>query len=154
MVGTLSVFRITYFNCEFNGLTLILSASMHDLISCCLVIHAFFSVCWLFEIEVILFIHKLINIIDFNKMAAAQVLEKEVEDITECPICKDTFCHPKVLPCCHVFCLKCIAQYGEDRSDGDTMPCPMCRQEFTVPTGGFSKLSTNFFIEQIDSCSV
>ena len=29
------------------------------------------------------------------------------------------------------------------------MPCPMCRKEFIVPTGGLSKLNTNFFIDRL-----
>ena len=29
------------------------------------------------------------------------------------------------------------------------MPCPMCRKEFIVPTGGLSKLNGNFFVERL-----
>ena len=74
-------------------------------------------------------------------------LLKEVKDITECPICTDMFNNPKMLPCFHTFCLNCIEQYGKDK--GESMPCPMCRKEFQVPTGGFSNLSTNFFIDRL-----
>ena len=83
--------------------------------------------------------------------ASTNLLLKEVEDITECPICTDRFCNPKMLPCCHMFCLKCIEQYGEDKKEGEALPCPMCRREFKVPTGRFSKLKTNFFIERLIS---
>ena len=75
------------------------------------------------------------------------LLLKEVKDITECPICTDMFNNPKMLPCFHTFCLNCIERYGEDK--GESMPCPMCRKEWKVPTGGFSKLSTNFFIDRL-----
>ena len=87
--------------------------------------------------------------IDSIKMAAMKSLVKEVKDITECPICTEMFCNPKMLPCHHTFCLKCIEQYCKDKETGDTMPCPMCRKEFIVPTGGLSKLSVNFFIERL-----
>ena len=83
--------------------------------------------------------------------ASTNLVLNEVEDITECPICTDRFCNPNMLPCCHMFCLKCIEQYGEGKKEGDTMPCPMCRTEFKVPTGGFSELKTNFFIERLIS---
>ena len=83
--------------------------------------------------------------------ASTNLLLKEVEDITECPICTDRFCNPKMLPCCHMFCLKCIERYGEDKKEGEAMPCPMCRREFEVPTGGFSELKTNFFIDKLIS---
>ena len=91
--------------------------------------------------------------IESNKMAAANtgLLLKEVENITECPICQDIFCNPKMLPCCHMFCLKCIEQFGEDKEEGEALPCPMCRREFKVPTGGFSELKTNFFIDRLIS---
>ena len=81
--------------------------------------------------------------------AAVQSILKEVKDITECPICTEMFCTPKMLPCFHTFCLKCIEQYCKDKEEGDTMPCPMCRKEFIIPTGGLSKLTTNFFIERL-----
>ena len=74
---------------------------------------------------------------------------KEVKDITECPICTEMFCNPKMLPCFHTFCLKCIDQYCTSKEEGETMPCPMCRKEFSVPIGGLSKLSANFFIERL-----
>ena len=73
----------------------------------------------------------------------------EVKDITECSICTEMFNNPKMLPCFHTFCLKCIEQYCKDKKEGDTMPCPMCRKEFIVPSGGMSKLSANFFIERL-----
>ena len=81
--------------------------------------------------------------------ANTNLLLKEVEDITECPICTDMFCNPKMLPCFHTFCLKCIEQYGVGKKEGEALPCPMCRREFKVPTGGLSKLSTNFFIDRL-----
>ena len=78
-------------------------------------------------------------------------LLKEVEDATECPICTEIFSSPKMLPCFHTFCLKCIEHYGEDKNEGDTMTCPLCRGEFKVPVGGLSKLRSNFFLERLIS---
>ena len=83
--------------------------------------------------------------------ASTNLLLKEVKDITECPICTNMFNNPKMLPCFHTFCLKCIKQYGEDKRPGEALPCPMCRREFKVPIGGLSKLSTNFFIDRLIS---
>ena len=81
--------------------------------------------------------------------AMTSIVLKEVKDITECPICTEMFCTPKMLPCFHTFCLKCMEQYCEDKEEHDTMPCPMCRKEFIVPIGGLSKLSVNFFVERL-----
>ena len=79
------------------------------------------------------------------------MLLKEVKDATECSICTEIFTSPKMLPCFHTFCLKCIEQYGEDRREGDILKCPMCRGEFKVPVGGLSKLRSNFCLERLIS---
>ena len=79
------------------------------------------------------------------------MLLSEVKDATECPICTDIFSSPKMLPCFHTFCLKCIETYGKDKIDGDALTCPLCRGEFKVPVGGLSKLRSNFFLEGLIS---
>ena len=79
--------------------------------------------------------------------ASMNLLLKEVKDVIECPICTEIFSSPKMLPCFHTFCLKCIEQYGKDTPGGDNLTCPLCREEFKVPIGGLSKLKSNFFIE-------
>ena len=83
--------------------------------------------------------------------ANIKLLLKEVKDATECPICTDVLCNPKMLPCFHTFCLTCIEQYGKDTPEGDTLTCPLCRGEFKVPVGGLSKLRSNFFLERLIS---
>ena len=72
---------------------------------------------------------------------------KDVEDSTECPICFDIFYDPKMLPCLHAFCLKCITQYVDEKQVGDPLTCPLCRDKFEVPTGGLSKLKGNLYLE-------
>ena len=39
---------------------------------------------------------------------------------------------PRVLPCGHTFCFKCIDQCRGNRQPGQSMPCPVCRNEFTT----------------------
>jgi len=82
-------------------------------------------------------------------MARKFAVEKEVVDITECPICTELFTDPRVLPCLHTFCLRCLEDYGKDRPPGSDMPCPLCRKEFTVPDDGLSGIQKNFFIEKL-----
>ena len=74
---------------------------------------------------------------------------KQVEIIIECPICKDKFHQPKILPCFHTFCLQCIEQCCHDGTEDNVMPCPMCREQFKVPTGGLSMLRANIDIERL-----
>src|SRR5207248_10913027 len=62
------------------------------------------------------------------------------------------FISSKCLPCLHTFCFQCLSKYGADEVDGDKLPCPVCRQEFVIPEGGFEMLQNNFFILQLMSC--
>jgi len=69
--------------------------------------------------------------------------------MTECSICTEVFTDPRVLPCIHTFCLKCLLNSGKDRQPGDRMPCPLCRKEFTVPEDGLPGTQKNFFMEKL-----
>jgi len=74
---------------------------------------------------------------------------KELDDMTECSICTEVFTDPRVLPCIHTFCLKCLLNYGKDSYPGDRIPCPLCREEFTVPAEGISGIKRNFEKEKL-----
>jgi len=85
-----------------------------------------------------------------NNMAARQLsVVKELYDMTECTICTEVFTNPRVLPCIHTFCLKCLMNYGKDKQPGDDVPCPLCRKEFTIPDDGLSGMQKNFFMEKL-----
>ena len=61
-------------------------------------------------------------------------------DLTNCPICLDTFDNPKSLPCLHAFCLKCLQGYFAEKCPGNEIPCPVCRKEFEIPSDGLGGL--------------
>src|SRR5688572_28671176 len=69
-------------------------------------------------------------------------VQDELHDVTTCCICDETYRDPVILPCIHTFCLTCLQRIGThtDKNPGDPMPCPLCRQEFTVPEDGFAAL--------------
>jgi len=71
---------------------------------------------------------------------------KQLDDITECPICTEVFTDPRSLPCVHTYCLKCIREYSKDYHPGDELACPLCRKEFTLPSNGVDDLPKNFFV--------
>jgi len=81
--------------------------------------------------------------------AAASVPVRELEDVTECPICAEELTDARVLPCIHTFCLKCLQGYMKNTKPGDKRPCPLCRQHFAVPDGGLPKLLRNYFVEKV-----
>jgi len=82
-------------------------------------------------------------------MARGLSVGKELDDMTECCICTEVFTDPRVLPCIHTFCLKCLQNYGKDKQPGDRMACPMCRKEFNVPDDGLTGTQKNFFMEKL-----
>lgn len=82
-------------------------------------------------------------------MSAA--LAHQLNDVTTCSICHETYRNPVILPCVHTFCLTCLQDIGShtNRNPGDTMACPLCRQEFTIPESGFASLKKNFFMVRL-----
>jgi len=71
---------------------------------------------------------------------------KHLDDITECPICTEVYTDPRVLPCGHTYCLKCIEAWSKDKQPGDELACPLCRKQVTLPSNGVSDLPKNFFV--------
>ncbi|CAJ0609817.1 unnamed protein product [Cylicocyclus nassatus] len=59
---------------------------------------------------------------------------REIEDLTECPICLETFVQPVQLSCGHSFCNKCV----EEITDLRRVICPQCRHMTEVPSEGFA----------------
>lgn len=64
-----------------------------------------------------------------------------------CSICLDRYENPKVLPCLHTFCERCLANYIPAHSL--TLSCPVCRQTSILPERGVAALQNNFFITNL-----
>ena len=58
----------------------------------------------------------------------------------ECQICLEGLNDPRLLPCIHSFCLKCLEDYCRGKLPGDDVPCPMCRNQFQIPKKGVADL--------------
>lgn len=63
------------------------------------------------------------------------------EDFLTCRICYDLYVVPKILPCLHSYCQKCL----EPLVENGIVQCPECRLQTEVP-GGAAGLKSNFFI--------
>lgn len=76
---------------------------------------------------------------------------EKLRDETECCICAGTFVDPRVLPCLHTFCLKCLESNAAAlrRQPRQLMPCPVCRKEFNIPDSGLAGLQKNFLVERL-----
>ena len=76
---------------------------------------------------------------------------EELESEITCPICQEHYTEPKVLPCLHYHCKKCILKLALRTQSGKSFHCPECRCEATLPEGGVDKLKTAFFANRLKS---
>ena len=61
-----------------------------------------------------------------------------------CDICNKNLTDPRILPCSHSFCLKCLEV-------SDMSPkCPTCHIEFQIPEGGLKDLKKNEYLEKLN----
>ena len=74
-------------------------------------------------------------------------LEELEEEIT-CAVCHGHYQEAKLLPCMHYYCRECIEKLAE-RSRGRPFPCPECRKDTTLPSGGAENLQSAFFVERM-----
>ena len=82
----------------------------------------------------------------------AEEVQKHVEDEITCPICQDHFEEPKILPCCHYYCKKCIqtlALRSGDMGENRPFACPECRSDTLLPQNDASQLPTAFFVNRM-----
>ena len=76
---------------------------------------------------------------------------EELESEITCPICQEHYTEPKVLPCLHYYCKKCIHKLALRTQSGKSFHCPECRCEATLPEGGVDNLKTAFFANRLKS---
>lgn len=80
---------------------------------------------------------------------AQKTLAQIHEEFTECTLCTEVYITPKMLPCMHTFCISCLERYGRGKTTGSKLPCPLCREDFTIPSGGFAAFPNNFYIGRL-----
>ncbi|XP_046361249.2 E3 ubiquitin-protein ligase TRIM71-like [Haliotis rufescens] len=72
-----------------------------------------------------------------------------------CPLCLSRFDDPRVLPCLHTFCKKCLETELRDSGGGGggglgiNFGCPTCQQMVSLNSAGLESLPSNFFINNI-----
>lgn len=65
-----------------------------------------------------------------------------------CSICMDDFEDPRLLPCFHTFCRRCIdGVIAAEYKDG-TFKCPLCQETIKVPRNGSKGFPINTFLER------
>ncbi|CAM9602170.1 unnamed protein product [Bubo scandiacus] len=79
--------------------------------------------------------------------SASPVVRQIDKQFLVCSICLDRYRNPKVLPCLHTFCERCLQNYIPPQSL--TLSCPVCRQTSILPERGVAALQNNFFITNL-----
>ena len=87
--------------------------------------------------------------LDLVKMSLED-LEKEVT----CAVCQEHYTDPKILPCLHYYCKKCILRRALRTGKNKPFSCPECRKDTTLPEGGVEELKSAFFINRLKSMYV
>eukprot|EP00794_Sanderia_malayensis_P018206 gene18206-20024_t len=66
----------------------------------------------------------------------------------ECTLCSSTFKNPKVLPCLHSFCEKCLEETIRDHHER-TLICPICQTDIPIPTKGVDAFPCHSFVSNM-----
>ena len=77
-------------------------------------------------------------------------LDPDVSSPLECGICLKKYIDPQTLPCCHLFCLRCLKQTISATEDTDgSFPCPKCGDKFTSLEGDVQKIPKEFLLNSL-----
>nr|XP_054774987.1 E3 ubiquitin-protein ligase TRIM56-like [Lytechinus pictus] len=80
-----------------------------------------------------------------QKMASS----KKLSDSLECPICHELLCNPKLLPCSHSFCERCLAELHSFHQTDSELTCPVCRQDANVIGNDVCNFPTNLIVKSL-----
>ena len=83
-----------------------------------------------------------------EKATAKEALEK-LKNKLECTICLTDYTDPKLLPCFHIFCKKCLEPLVIQDHDGLSLQCPICRHSTKLPPKGVAGLQSDFHVEHL-----
>ena len=83
-----------------------------------------------------------------EKATAKEALEK-LKNKLKCTICLTDYTDPKLLPCFHVFCKKCLEPLVIQDHDGLSLQCPICRHSTKLPPKGVAALQSDFHVEHL-----
>ncbi|KAK7469652.1 hypothetical protein BaRGS_00036322 [Batillaria attramentaria] len=69
---------------------------------------------------------------------------------SECALCLEKLQSPRMLPCVHTFCLKCLDDLIKSQARAGHFPCPVCRKSIPAPTEGAKGFPVNIFLVDDD----
>ena len=85
-----------------------------------------------------------------TKMATSSLV---VPDNLKCSICLDLFNDPRLLPCLHIYCLRCLQDLVTDQKSH--LNCPQCRAKHEIPKDGVATyLSDLSILPELEAAKV
>ena len=79
----------------------------------------------------------------------AKSLAEQFNDELTCAICFSRYDKPKVLPCLHLYCQKCLLDMVSSARDKSQIACPQCQEKHLVPSEGVRGFKTYFTINNL-----
>ena len=79
-------------------------------------------------------------------------IKKSIEDFEKevtCGVCQEQYTEPRILPCGHYYCKKCILKMSLRVGTGEPFSCPECRVDVTLPDGNVDNLKTAFSVNRL-----
>lgn len=68
-----------------------------------------------------------------------------------CGLCYDDYSDPRMLPCLHTYCSRCLNDYIEQTESTGQFACPLCKSRHTVPVDGVQGFKPNIYISAIQA---
>ncbi|XP_071836845.1 E3 ubiquitin-protein ligase TRIM56-like isoform X2 [Apostichopus japonicus] len=78
-------------------------------------------------------------------MAESGLVKDLHDNFLQCAICMEGYKRPRMLPCIHSFCLKCLEKF-EQSLQYKPFSCPTCRATVAIPKTGLKDLPSNFLL--------
>ena len=68
---------------------------------------------------------------------------------TECPVCFEVYQDPKILPCSHTLCVKCLEGLQNQSDRRKFIVCPICKGNHEIPERGVGSFPENQHVVQL-----
>lgn len=68
-----------------------------------------------------------------------------------CGLCFDDYSDPKMLPCYHSYCSRCLNEYIDQTKDAGSFACPLCKIRHAVPVDGAQGFKPNIYINALQA---
>ncbi|XP_071835375.1 E3 ubiquitin-protein ligase TRIM56-like [Apostichopus japonicus] len=78
-------------------------------------------------------------------MAESSLVKDLHDNFLQCAICMEGYKSPRMLPCIHSFCLKCLEKLAQSLQN-KPFSCPTCRAAVAIPKTGLKDLPSNFLL--------